>query len=146
MIRRARPEDHRRITEIRNCVTENILRDPSRVTNEDYRWFEQNTGVWVWEENGTILGFSAADTRDGSIWALFMANDHQRRHRSRPVREGLRRAAPGRPSHRLADHRSRQPGRRVLSCRRLEGDRHQPARRDDLPRRALIAALKGNTR
>ncbi len=71
MIRRARPEDHPRITEIRNSVTENILRDPSRVTVEDYRWFEQNPGVWVWEEDGVILGFSAADTRDGSIWALF---------------------------------------------------------------------------
>jgi GNAT superfamily N-acetyltransferase len=60
-------------------VMENVLRDPSRVTVEDYRWFEQNPGVWVWEEDGLILGFSAADTRDGSIWALFMANDHQRR-------------------------------------------------------------------
>ena len=62
MIRRARPEDHPRITEIRNSVTENVLRDPSRVTIEDYRWFEQNPGVWVWEEDGLILGFSAADT------------------------------------------------------------------------------------
>ena len=78
-IRRARPEDHPRVTEIRNNVTENILRDPSRVTVADYKWFEQNPGVWVWEEDGAIVGFSAADTRNGSIWALFMANDHQRR-------------------------------------------------------------------
>lgn len=78
-IRRARAEDHARVTEIRNTVTENVLRDPSRVTVEEYRWFEQNPGVWVWEEDGLILGFSAADTRDGSIWALFMASDHQRR-------------------------------------------------------------------
>ena len=78
-IRRARPEDHARITEIRNNVKENVLLDPSRVTVADYKWFEQNPGVWVSEEDGTILGFSAADTRNGSIWALFMANDHQRR-------------------------------------------------------------------
>jgi GNAT superfamily N-acetyltransferase len=78
-IRRARPEDHARITEIRNSVTENVLRDPGRVTVEGYEWFEQNPGIWVWEEDGELLGFSAADTRDGSIWALFIANDHQGR-------------------------------------------------------------------
>ncbi|HLG46669.1 MAG TPA: GNAT family N-acetyltransferase [Reyranella sp.] len=71
-IRRATEADHPRITEIRNSVTENVLRDPSRVTVEMYKWFEQNPGVWVWEENGRILGFSAADTRDGTIWALFI--------------------------------------------------------------------------
>ena len=78
-IRRARPEDHARVTEIRNSVTENILRDPSRVTVADYKWFEKNPGVWVWEEDGRILGFSAADTRDGSIWALFIDPDHEGR-------------------------------------------------------------------
>jgi GNAT superfamily N-acetyltransferase len=78
-IRRARPEDHPRVTEIRNSVTENVLRDPSRVTVEDYRWFQDNPGVWLWEENGVVLGFSAADTRDGTIWALFIDPAHERR-------------------------------------------------------------------
>jgi GNAT superfamily N-acetyltransferase len=78
-IRRARPEDHPRVSEIRTSVTENTLRDPSRVTVADYKWFEQNPGVWVWEEDGRILGFSAADTRDGSIWALFVDPDHEGR-------------------------------------------------------------------
>ena len=80
MLRRARPEDHARVTEIRNSVTENVLGDSSRVTVEQqYEWFEQNPGVWVWEENGRILGFSAADTRDGSIWALFIDPAHEQR-------------------------------------------------------------------
>jgi GNAT superfamily N-acetyltransferase len=78
-IRRARPEDHARVTEIRNSVKENVLRDPSRVTVADYKWFERNPGVWLWEEDGRILGFSAADTRDGSIWALFVDPDHEGR-------------------------------------------------------------------
>jgi GNAT superfamily N-acetyltransferase len=78
-IRRARPEDHVRITELRNSVRENVLRDPSRVSVADYKWFEEGPGVWAWEENGGILGFSAADTRDGSIWALFIAPGHDRR-------------------------------------------------------------------
>jgi GNAT superfamily N-acetyltransferase len=79
MIRRARPEDHPRVTEIRNSVKENVLRDPSRVTVAVYKWFERNPGVWLWEEDGKILGFSAADTRDGSIWALFVDPAHERR-------------------------------------------------------------------
>lgn len=79
MIRRARPEDHPRVTEIRNSVTENVLRDPSRVTVADYKWFEENPGVWLWEENGKVLGFSAADTRDGSVWALFVDPAHEGR-------------------------------------------------------------------
>ena len=32
MIRRARPEDHARVTEIRNSVTENVLRDQGHRT------------------------------------------------------------------------------------------------------------------
>jgi ribosomal protein S18 acetylase RimI-like enzyme len=79
-IRRARDEDHARITEIRNAVTENVLGDANRLlVDSDYPWFRDNPGVWVWEENGTILGFSAADTRNGSIWALFVAPGHERR-------------------------------------------------------------------
>jgi GNAT superfamily N-acetyltransferase len=86
-IRRARQGDHPRITEIRMGVKENILSDPSRVTIEDYVWFRDNPGVWVWEENGDILGFSAADTRDGSIWALFVDPRHERRGIGRPLFE-----------------------------------------------------------
>jgi GNAT superfamily N-acetyltransferase len=79
MIRRARPEDHPRITEIRNSVTENVLSQPGRVTIETYKWFEQHPGVWLWEENGRILGFSASDTRDGTVWALFVDPAHEGR-------------------------------------------------------------------
>jgi GNAT superfamily N-acetyltransferase len=53
-------------------VHENKLRDPSRVTVEDLRWFIANPGIFVWEEEGGIVGFSAADPRDGSIFALFV--------------------------------------------------------------------------
>jgi RimJ/RimL family protein N-acetyltransferase len=34
---------------------------------------------WVWEEEGTIQGFSAADPRDGSICALFVHPLYERR-------------------------------------------------------------------
>jgi GNAT superfamily N-acetyltransferase len=79
-IRQARDEDHARITEIRNAVTENKLGEASRaLVDRDYPWFRDNPGIWLWRENGTVLGFSAADTRDGSIWALFVAPGHERR-------------------------------------------------------------------
>ncbi len=71
-VRRARLDELPRINEIRFAVRENVARDPSRITDADYRWFSENPGIWVWEEDGRILGFSAADTRDGSIWALFI--------------------------------------------------------------------------
>jgi GNAT superfamily N-acetyltransferase len=79
-IRRAREEDHARISEIRDSVTENKLGEASRpLVDNDYPWFRDNPGVWLWEENGIILGFAAADTRDGSIWGLFVAPGHERR-------------------------------------------------------------------
>ena len=78
-IRRARLDERPRITEIRLSVRENRLRDPSRVTDADSRWFNDDPGIWVWEEDGRVLGFSAADTRDGTIWALFVDPAHEGR-------------------------------------------------------------------
>ena len=72
MIRNATKADVPRIVEIRAAVRENKLRDPSRVTLDDLLWFIANPGMFVWDEKGVIAGFSAADPRDGSIFALFM--------------------------------------------------------------------------
>jgi GNAT superfamily N-acetyltransferase len=80
VIRRASDEDHARVTEIRNAVTENVLGEASRAAVDgDYAWFRDHPGVWLWKEDGSVLGFSAADTRNGSIWALFVAPGHERR-------------------------------------------------------------------
>jgi GNAT superfamily N-acetyltransferase len=79
LIRRATESDIARINEIRDDVRENKLADPTRVTNEDVQWFISNPGIFVWEENGRIAGFSAADPRNGSIWALFMDQAYEGR-------------------------------------------------------------------
>jgi GNAT superfamily N-acetyltransferase len=79
MIRRATEADIPRIVEIRGAVRENKLRDPSRVTLADIRWFIEHPGIFVWEQDGDIVGFSAADPRDGSIWALFMDGAYEGR-------------------------------------------------------------------
>jgi GNAT superfamily N-acetyltransferase len=72
LIRRATQSDVARIFEIRTNVHENKLDDPARVTVEDVRSFIADTGMFVWEDAGQVVGFSAADPRDGSIWALFV--------------------------------------------------------------------------
>ncbi|KQV10804.1 acetyltransferase [Rhizobium sp. Root1203] len=72
MIRKATESDIARIVEIRSRVRENRLSDPSRVTLDDIRWFIANPGIFVWEQDGDVCGFAAADPRDGFIWALFV--------------------------------------------------------------------------
>ncbi len=72
MIRKAIATDVPRIIEIRGAVKENQLSNPDRVTAADYQRRLDNDEMWVWEEDGRIRGFSASDTRDGWIWALFI--------------------------------------------------------------------------
>lgn len=72
MIRDAVAADITRIFEIRMAVAENRLSDPSRVTAADVQRCLDDGEMWVWEDDGRIKGFSATDTRDGSVWALFI--------------------------------------------------------------------------
>jgi ribosomal protein S18 acetylase RimI-like enzyme len=79
LIRRATESDIPRITDIRNNVRENKLIDPRRVTIEDVRWFISNPGIFLGEEDGRVVGFSAADPRNGNIWALFLDQAYEGR-------------------------------------------------------------------
>ena len=79
LIRNATRDDVPRIMEIRAGVRENRLRDPSRVTMEDVCWFVDNPGIFLWEEDGSIVGFSASDPRNGNIFALFVEERYKRR-------------------------------------------------------------------
>jgi len=72
MLRKAVVADIPELKFVRSSVVENILGDPSKVTDDDYEWFVRNPGVAVWEDDGAVVGFSAADPRDGSVWALFV--------------------------------------------------------------------------
>lgn len=111
IVRRAIEADRERISEIRFSVKENVLRDRSRVTHDMITWFMTNPGIWLWEEDGKVLGFSAADTRDGTIFALFIDPAHEGR--------GIGRAlfAKALDSLREAGHRegslTTQPGSRA---------------------------------
>jgi GNAT superfamily N-acetyltransferase len=79
LIRKAVRVDILRIMEIRAAVRENKLRDPSRITVEHVYWFIDNPGIFVWEEDGGIVGFSAADPRNGSIFSLFVDGAYEGR-------------------------------------------------------------------
>ena len=70
--RRAKAADIDRLMDIRAAVRENILSDPLSVTRADYDRFVDQARVWVMEEQDLIVGFSASDERDGTIWALFV--------------------------------------------------------------------------
>jgi len=67
MLRKAVPSDLLALKAVRSSVVENILSDPTKVTDDDYDLYVANPGVAVWEENGEVVGFSAADPRNGNI-------------------------------------------------------------------------------
>ena len=79
LVRRATHAEIPHLFEIRFAVTENRLIDPTRVTAADCGWFIDHSDVWVWDEGGAIRGFSAADPRDATIWALFVEPGHDGR-------------------------------------------------------------------
>ncbi len=70
-IRPAVPTDIPALKQVRLSVRENIL-NPARVSDADIDWFVRHGPVWVWEEGAEVVGFSAGDPRDGSLWALFV--------------------------------------------------------------------------
>ena len=78
MIRKATTADRPRITDVRLAVRENRLGNPAKVA-ETARWIYENSTFWVWEEGGAVQGFSAADPRDGTIFALFVHPDYEGR-------------------------------------------------------------------
>lgn len=72
MIRPATEADIPELMRVRAAVRENRLSDPARVPASAYQLFLAISHIWLFEEAGRVLGFTAADPRDGSIWALFI--------------------------------------------------------------------------
>jgi GNAT superfamily N-acetyltransferase len=110
MIRDAVAADIARIFEIRMAVAENRLSDPSRVTPADVQRCLDNGEMWVWQADGRIKGFSATDTRDGSVWALFIDPPYQG--------QGIGQALLARACDRLRD-----VGRKVMTLSTDPGTR-----------------------
>jgi GNAT superfamily N-acetyltransferase len=64
---------------IRMSVTENRLADPSRVQPHHCREMLSAGIGWVCEMDDSVAGFAIPDTRQGSIWALFVDPAHERK-------------------------------------------------------------------
>jgi GNAT superfamily N-acetyltransferase len=78
IIWKATRADYPRISEIRFAVRENRPSNPASI-GPVVDWVFDNSTFWVWEENGAIQGFSAADPRNGSIFVLFVHPSYERR-------------------------------------------------------------------
>lgn len=78
-VRAATEADIPAMMELRLSVQENRLFDPGQVTAEDCRGYVTRGHMWVWDEDGAILGFSAGTGDTGWIWALFVRPGHERR-------------------------------------------------------------------
>ena len=78
-VRQATEADIPEMMALRLSVRENRLLDPSQVTVEDCRRYVTRGNMWVWDEDGALLGISAANGDTGWIWALFVRPEHEGR-------------------------------------------------------------------
>lgn len=85
LIRKATPADQPRIQAIRMSVTENVLSDPSKVTDEEVAWYREQAIFLVADVDGTVVGFTCANHQTGLIWALFMDKAHEGRGHGRAL-------------------------------------------------------------
>lgn len=80
MIREVTVEDIPSIQKVRNGVKENMLSNPSLISDEDCRIFITERGKgWVAEIGGEIVGFSIANLKENNIWALFLLPGFEKR-------------------------------------------------------------------
>jgi GNAT superfamily N-acetyltransferase len=78
LFRQAVSADIPAMSQIRLAVTENVLRDPARITVDMYEDYLERSGRgWVAESAGEIVAFCYADKVNASIWALFVRPDHE---------------------------------------------------------------------
>ncbi|HEY8687932.1 MAG TPA: GNAT family N-acetyltransferase [Chitinophagaceae bacterium] len=78
IFREALVSDIAQIQIVRNAVKENVLSDPSLVTDKDCEKFltVRDKGC-VCVVGGVVVGFSIADLKEKNIWTLFVHPDHE---------------------------------------------------------------------
>jgi GNAT superfamily N-acetyltransferase len=79
IIRKATRADQPRVHAIRMAVTENVLSDPSKVTDAEVDWYREQAIFLVAEVDGDVAGFTCANHQTGLIWALFLDKAHEGR-------------------------------------------------------------------
>ncbi len=79
IFREAGIDDIPQIQVVRHAVKENILSDPTLVTDRDCQDYLTVRGKgWVCEIDNQIVGFAIADLQDNNIWALFLKPDFEK--------------------------------------------------------------------
>jgi len=80
IFREATIRDIKEMHSLRMSVKENMLSNPSIVTETDYINYLTLEGKgWLCESNNSILGFAIIDTKRNNIWGLFVHPDHERK-------------------------------------------------------------------
>jgi GNAT superfamily N-acetyltransferase len=90
IFREANTKDIPQIQLVRNAVKENILSDPSLVTDADCEKFLNVIGKgWVCEAENNIVGFAIIDLLDKNIWALFVHPRHDKKGIGRQLHDTM---------------------------------------------------------
>lgn len=90
MIREASPSDIPVIQKIRSSVKENVLSDPSLVSDDLCLNYITDRGKgWVYELKGEVVGFAIADLKENNIWALFVHPDHEHKGIGRMLHDNM---------------------------------------------------------
>jgi GNAT superfamily N-acetyltransferase len=90
MIREATPADIPAIQMIRHAVKENVLSNPSLVSDSDcLNYITERGKGWVYLVKDKIIGFAIADLEDNNIWALFVHPDHEHQGYGRILHDNM---------------------------------------------------------
>ena len=90
LFRVATVEDIQQIQIVRNAVKENVLSDPSLVTDNDCKVFITIRGKgWVCEIENKIVGFAIVDLKENNIWALFIDPSFEKRGIGRQLHDTM---------------------------------------------------------
>ncbi len=78
IFREAQTSDIKQIQIVRHSVKENVLSNPTLVTDKDCEEYLTLRGKgWVCETDEQIVGFAIADLKDHNIWALFIRPEYE---------------------------------------------------------------------
>ena len=89
-VRHATIHDISSMHQIRVSVKENVLSNPSLITEEDYKEYITRRGKgWVCQEEGRIVGFAIIDLQEHNVWALFVHPDHEKKGIGKKLQEQM---------------------------------------------------------
>ena len=80
IFRQATQEDIPAMQVVRNAVKENVLSDPSVISNAAYILYLEERGMgWVCSIKDRLVGFAILDNQEKNVWALFVSPDFEGR-------------------------------------------------------------------